>query len=172
VLTGLTRIASGYWSVSDPQNGYTAIATETLEEAGVADLFEYYGYCNELLVRLRVADATVRDVEIPATYGDEQSHIDYRTYVPKVSAMLFRNFLWRLAVTYLDPDGEPTGDRAGRYRPEPRVQSRSSRKSGTADERSPVEHHASSGTPAPSEDGTVDRARRQSARLVEGLLER
>ncbi|QIO24362.1 glycosyltransferase family 2 protein [Haloarcula sp. JP-L23] len=101
ILTWLTRIASGYWTIGDPQNGYTAISLHALEEAGIEDMYEYYGYCNDLLVRLNVAGLRVVDVPRPANYGDEESHIAYRSYIPKVSGMLLRNYLWRLRTKHL-----------------------------------------------------------------------
>ena len=100
ILTLLTRIASGYWGLTDPQNGYTAISRGALEAVDVGGLYEYYGYCNDLLVKLNVAGARVGDVTMPPIYGDEQSNIVITEYVPRVSEMLLRNFLWRLSVTY------------------------------------------------------------------------
>jgi glycosyltransferase involved in cell wall biosynthesis len=105
VLTLLTKIASGYWSVGDPQNGYTAITTEALAAIPLTDIYEYYGYCNDLLVKLNVHGQRVADVRIPAEYGEETSHISYREYVPRVSLMLLRNFLWRLRVQLTDGPG-------------------------------------------------------------------
>jgi len=102
LLTLLTKIASGYWSIGDPQNGYTAISLEALHAIDLEEMYEYYGYCNDLLVRLNVAEMTVVDVPRPTTYADEDSHIEYAEYIPKVSAMLARNFLWRLRAKYLD----------------------------------------------------------------------
>ncbi|ACV48154.1 MULTISPECIES: glycosyltransferase family 2 protein [Halomicrobium] len=96
MLSALTRLASGYWGIGDPQNGYTAASTAALERSGVDEMYEFYGYCNDLLVKLNVADCRVADVPMPAEYGDETSHIDLRTYVPRVSGMLARNFFWRL----------------------------------------------------------------------------
>ena len=100
LLTGLTRIASGYWTVSDPQNGYTAISLAALESVDLDSMYEYYGYCNDLLVKLNVAGMSVVDVPMPASYGDEESSIDYGGYIPKVSLMLLQNFLWRLRTRY------------------------------------------------------------------------
>ena len=107
VLTWLTRIASGYWTIGDPQNGYTAISQDALETAGIEEMYEYYGYCNDLLVRCNVAGLRVMDVPRPANYGDEESHIDYRSYVPKVSVMLFRGFLRRLWRKHVRADPHP-----------------------------------------------------------------
>jgi glycosyltransferase involved in cell wall biosynthesis len=101
LLTWLTRIASGYWTISDPQNGYAALSAEALEAVDVEGMYEYYGYCNDLLVRLNVADVRVADVPMEAVYGDEESSITYPAYIPRVSYMLLRDFLWRLRESYL-----------------------------------------------------------------------
>ncbi|KZN26104.1 family 2 glycosyl transferase [Haladaptatus sp. R4] len=100
LLTGLTRIASGYWDITDPQNGYTAISLPALEAIDLEGMYEYYGYCNDILVKLNVAGMRVADVDMPATYGDEESSIQYGDYIPKVSLMLLRNFFWRLGARY------------------------------------------------------------------------
>lgn len=95
-LSVLTKIASGYWGIADPQNGYTAISLEALEQADIDEMYEFYGYCNDLLVELNTKGLRVADVSMPAVYGDEESSIRYREYVPRVSLMLLSNFFWRL----------------------------------------------------------------------------
>ncbi|MFC3476433.1 glycosyltransferase family 2 protein [Halobacterium litoreum] len=106
-LAALTKVASGYWSAGDPQSGYTAISLRALEAADIDGMYEFYGYCNDLLVKLNVAEMRVVDVPRPITYGEEESHIRYRSYVPRVSAMLARNFGWRLGRKYLVYDFHP-----------------------------------------------------------------
>ncbi|HKJ60292.1 MAG TPA: glycosyltransferase family 2 protein [Halobacteriales archaeon] len=96
VLTGLTRVASGYWRIRDPQNGYTAISQETLSELPVDDLYEDYGFLNDVLVKLHMVDARVADVAMAAVYGDEESGIRYSSFVSSLSMLLFWNFLERL----------------------------------------------------------------------------
>lgn len=107
ILTFLTKIASGYWKTMDPQNGYTAVSKYALKNVGVEDIYEYYGYCNDLLVKLNARGMRVADVAIPAIYGDEESSIHYPSYICKVSVMLLRNFLWRLKLKYLILDFHP-----------------------------------------------------------------
>ena len=107
ILTFLTKIASGYWKTMDPQNGYTAISHEALEAIDLENLYEYYGYCNDLLVKLNASGMRVADVAMPAVYGDEESSISYGEYIPKVSTMLLRDFLWRLRTKYLVRDFHP-----------------------------------------------------------------
>ncbi|MFD1588304.1 glycosyltransferase family 2 protein [Halorientalis brevis] len=101
ILSGLTKIASGYWGIGDPQNGYTAISLEALDTIEFDEMYEFYGYCNDILVKLNVHDLQVEDVPRKCNYADEESHIDYKTYIPRVSGMLLRNFVWRLREQYL-----------------------------------------------------------------------
>lgn len=98
VLTLLTKIASGYWKIGDPQNGYTAINKDALKRIDLDKVYPRYGYCNDVLVKLRVASCRVCDVAMPAKYGDEKSKIRYGQYIPKVAWLLLKSFLWRLRV--------------------------------------------------------------------------
>jgi len=107
LLTYLTRIASGYWQVGDPQNGYTAISGRALEAVAIEEMYEDYGYCNDLLVKLNVAGFRVVDVPMRAIYGEETSHIQFDEYVPKVSWMLLTNFIWRIRRKYFSPLPHP-----------------------------------------------------------------
>jgi hypothetical protein len=108
LLTMLTKVASGYWGVSDPQNGYTAISLSALEAVDVEGMYEFYGYCNDLLVKCNEQGLRVADVPRAATYEDEESHISLSTYVPRVSGMLLSNFLGRLRDQYLRGPTHPT----------------------------------------------------------------
>ncbi|WP_224335597.1 glycosyltransferase family 2 protein [Haloprofundus halobius] len=107
LLTLLTKAASGYWKTMDPQNGYTAISREALETIDYESLYERYGFCNDVLVKLNAHGLRVADVAIPAVYGDEESTIEYKTFVPRLSTLLAKDFLWRLRVKYLTVDFHP-----------------------------------------------------------------
>ncbi len=101
LLTGLTRIASGYWHVQDSQNGYTAISAEMLRSMDLDGLYRDYGFLNDILVKLSVNGARVESVPIRARYGDEESGIRLAEFVPRLSALLLVDFLWRLQIDYL-----------------------------------------------------------------------
>lgn len=100
LLTLLTQVASGYWRTTDPQNGYTAISYRALGRLDFEDLYDDYGFANELLVRLNCHEMRVADVGVPAIYGDEESSIRYRTFVPKLSWLLLSSFCHRLRVQF------------------------------------------------------------------------
>ncbi|MFC7205392.1 glycosyltransferase family 2 protein [Haloferax namakaokahaiae] len=100
LLMGLTRISSGYWHIRDPQNGYTAVSADTLRDIDMESLYDQYGFLNDMLVKLNVHGKRVASVPMPSRYGDEESGIRYSTFIPKLSALLLRNFVWRLWVKY------------------------------------------------------------------------
>jgi len=99
LLTRLTRIASGYWHLSDSQNGFTAISSAALQQMDLK-LYPYYGYLNGILIQMNIHSARVVDIPMPAKYGKEKSSIRLRVYIPKLSFFLLRRFLWRLWAKY------------------------------------------------------------------------
>ncbi|QLG48558.1 glycosyltransferase family 2 protein [Natrinema halophilum] len=101
ILTGLSKFATGYWSISDSQNGYTAISREAIETLDLESITDRYGFLNHLLTHLNVAGCRVADVPMSAVYGDEESSIRYTSFIRFVSLLLLRNFCWRLKTRYL-----------------------------------------------------------------------
>lgn len=74
-LTFLTKLASGYWHVFDPQNGFVAIRSERLRELPLERIATDFFFENDMLISLNILGARVRDVAIPAHYGDEVSDL-------------------------------------------------------------------------------------------------
>lgn len=107
LLTLLTRVSSGYWSMTDPQNGFTAISARALARIRIERLYDRYGFANELLVVLNAAEFPIADVSHPAVYGNERSHIRYTTFVPTLSWLLLWRFLWRLKTRYVVREFHP-----------------------------------------------------------------
>jgi hypothetical protein len=107
-LSLLTKIASGYWHVADSQAGYTAISLDALRRLDLDRLYPRYGFPNDMLVHLNVANARVRDVPSRPIYGvGEQSGIRLRAVVPRISWLLLKAFWWRLAHKYVIRDFHP-----------------------------------------------------------------
>jgi glycosyltransferase involved in cell wall biosynthesis len=107
LLSYLTKAASGYWKLMDPQNGYTAISARALDALDLDELCDQYGFCNDLLIRLNALGLTVADVSIEAIYGEETSTIRYHRFVPRLSGLLLSGLLWRLKTRYLLWDFHP-----------------------------------------------------------------
>jgi glycosyltransferase involved in cell wall biosynthesis len=94
LLSFATKIASGYWNLFDPQNGYTAVKTNTLRRLDLRRIARRYEFENDLLIWLNIANARARDVPIPAVYGAEVSSMKIHRAAPAIANLLFRGF-WR-----------------------------------------------------------------------------
>jgi glycosyltransferase involved in cell wall biosynthesis len=111
LLTNLTRIVSGYWHISDPQNGYTAIRAETLKKLDLKRIEKGFAFENDMLVKLNVVDARVMDIQHPAVYRGQHSKISYSGFICKTSWVLLKDFFWRVWVKYFErkvPRGKRT----------------------------------------------------------------
>lgn len=100
LLTMMTKLASGYWSIFDSQNGYWAIRTATLARLNLRRLARRYDLENSLLINLNMVGARVRDVAIPARYGDEKSKIRLWRVTPRIAVTLVVGLLQRLYYRY------------------------------------------------------------------------
>jgi glycosyltransferase involved in cell wall biosynthesis len=96
ILTLLTRFVAHNRHINDPQNGYTAISNQIFGTMKPQSIYTWYGYCNDILVKLSTYGFTIKDVDIPARYGTEKSKISYPKYIFKLSRLLFNEFCWRL----------------------------------------------------------------------------
>ena len=96
LLKWLTRVSSGNYKITDPQNGYSAASIEALKRIDLESLYPYYGYCNHLLAKFSVAGVKVVEVSMPARYQGEKSKIRYSRYIPRVSWLLVSVLSWRM----------------------------------------------------------------------------
>jgi glycosyltransferase involved in cell wall biosynthesis len=101
VLTLLTKFATGYWHIIDPQCGYTAISRTALGRIPIDEMTKGYGYNADILNMLNLQNLTVADVEVEPVYGEEQSKIKLGRYTVNTSILLLRLFLKRLWRKYL-----------------------------------------------------------------------
>lgn len=101
MLTFLTKIASGYWQLVDPQNGYTAISRSALEMIDLDSIYKLYGFANDMLIKLNVYGFRIINISHPARYGNEKSKIKYGRFIIKASWLLLRGFFWRLKMKYV-----------------------------------------------------------------------
>lgn len=108
ILSILTKIASGYWKVSDTQSGFTAISLKALESIRLHKIYKRYGMPNDILVKLNIAYCTLKEVEIKPVYMvGEKSKMRIFTVIPKISLLLIKLFFQRLWVKYLFRDFHP-----------------------------------------------------------------
>lgn len=107
VATFLTKFATGYWSLVDPQCGYTAISKHALEKIDIGSLKRGYGYNADILARLNFFNTKITDIEVKPVYGQEKSGIKFFRYTLNVSWFLLKLFLKRLKEKYIVRDFHP-----------------------------------------------------------------
>ncbi|KKH40463.1 glycosyltransferase family 2 protein [Methanosarcina mazei] len=95
ILSFLNKIASGYWDLEDPQNGYTAISSRALKKLNLNEVYKGYAFENDMLVKLNIHDVSVKNVAIPARYADEKSKIRYSRFILKTSFYFIKALIWR-----------------------------------------------------------------------------
>lgn len=101
ILSILTKIASGYWHISDTQTGYTAISLNALNGIALHKIYKTYGVPNDILVKLNIGFFKITEIPIKPVYNvGEQSKMKIWKVVPKVSGLLFRSFFKRLFIKY------------------------------------------------------------------------
>ncbi len=102
VLTFLNKLMSGYWTMFDPTNGYTAIHESALRRIPLHKLSERYFFESDMLFRLGVARAVICDIPIPAKYEDEQSSLRISKvlfeFPPKIFARISKRILYKYFV--------------------------------------------------------------------------
>ncbi len=108
VLSMLTKIASGYWRISDTQTGYTAISLSALRAVKIHEIYKSYGMPNDLLVKLNIAGCTLKEITIKPVYRvGEKSKMKVAKVIRRVSWLLMRLFFKRLWTKYFFKDFHP-----------------------------------------------------------------
>ncbi len=98
-LSFLTKLASGYWNIFDPTNGFTALHKEAYRELKKSTIAKDYFFESSMLIQLRRVDARVLDIPIPAKYEDEDSHLSplrsLLSFPPRLFAGLVKRILYQ-----------------------------------------------------------------------------
>jgi glycosyltransferase involved in cell wall biosynthesis len=108
ILSILTKLASGYWNVSDTQTGYTAISNRALNLIEIHKIYKRYGMPNDLLVKLNIALCSLKEIEIKPVYNvGEKSKMKVWKVIPTVSLLLLKSFFKRIWIKYFLRDFHP-----------------------------------------------------------------
>ncbi len=103
-LSFLTKLSSGYWSLFDPTNGYTAIHARVAALLRGDKIAKRFFFESDMLFHLGLERAVVRDVSMPARYGNEVSNLHIRAIILPYLHGHLRNTLLRLVYTYFIRD--------------------------------------------------------------------
>ena len=103
-LSYLVKMASGYWSIFDPTNGFTAIHRGTLELLELENISRDYFFETDMLCNLYRAGAVIKDVLIPVHYGDEASNLSPAKTLCQFPVKLFKAYVQRIIWNYYVKD--------------------------------------------------------------------
>lgn len=99
-LSFLIKVATGYWNNFDPTNGFLAIKTSALRQLDFDKLSNRYYFETSLLAELYFIHARVRDIPMPAIYGDERSNMNVWKMPFLFGRKLCVTFFKRIIKTY------------------------------------------------------------------------
>ncbi len=104
VLSFMTKLSCGYWTIMDPTNGYTAVHTSVLRELPLDKLERRYFFETDMLFRLNTLRAVVRDVPMDSVYADEESNLKIGSVLPEFLKKHASRLLRRYAYSYFVRD--------------------------------------------------------------------
>ena len=100
LLSFINKFSSGYWSIMDPTNGFTAIHIDALKLIPLNKLHKRFFFESDLLFRLYTVNAKVVDVFMEAIYEDEKSNLQIRKILFPYIIGHATNFSKRIVYTY------------------------------------------------------------------------
>lgn len=99
-LSFLTKLSSGYWSIFDPTNGFTALHRAALENLPLDKIDKRYFFETSMLIELGAARAKVVDMPMKASYGDEESGLKIKDILLEFARKHLRAILRRTLYQY------------------------------------------------------------------------
>lgn len=99
-LSFLTKIATGYWDIFDPTNGFFAIKSRLLKNADFSNISNRYFFESSLIAEMYFQDVRIKDVPMPAIYGDEKSSMSVWKMPFIFFPKLIKTFIKRILKTY------------------------------------------------------------------------
>jgi len=99
-LSFLVKMSSGYWNMMDPTNGFTVINKKALQDLDLDSLSKRYFFESDMLINLNIEKAVVKDVAIPAKYGDEESSLSITKTLFSFPQKLLRGLCKRIFYKY------------------------------------------------------------------------
>jgi glycosyltransferase involved in cell wall biosynthesis len=101
VLSFVAKLATGYWHLMDPTNGYTAIHRTALAALPLHRIDRRYFFESDMLFRLYTIRAVAIDVPMRARYGTETSSLSLRRAALSFPAKYANRFAKRFFYAYV-----------------------------------------------------------------------
>ncbi|HEY5967404.1 MAG TPA: glycosyltransferase family 2 protein [Chitinophagaceae bacterium] len=99
-LSFMIKVASGYWNIFDPNNGFIAISNEMLKTINFSKIHKRYFFESSMLIELYHADAVIQEIPMKARYGNEVSHLSLTRTLFGFPPKLLKAFIRRIFLKY------------------------------------------------------------------------
>ncbi len=99
-LSFIIKVASGYWNIFDPTNGFTAIRNEVFSNMNLNKIHKRYFFESSMLNEMYYANAVIQDIPMKARYGDEISGLSKSQTFFEFPPKLFVAFVRRIILKY------------------------------------------------------------------------
>jgi glycosyltransferase involved in cell wall biosynthesis len=99
-LSLMAKVSSGYWNITDPTNGFTAIHRDVLKALPLDMISKRFFFESDMLFRLSLVRAVVWDMPMEARYGNEKSNLSVLRALVEFPRKHFVNFHKRLFYNY------------------------------------------------------------------------
>lgn len=106
-LSLMAKLSTGYYSLFDPTNGYTAIHANVLRALPLNKIARRYFFETDLLFRISTVRAVVVDVPMDSRYADETSSLNILRTIPEFFARHGVNLFKRIFYGYFLRDFNP-----------------------------------------------------------------
>jgi glycosyltransferase involved in cell wall biosynthesis len=100
VLSFMAKISTGYWGITDPTNGFTAIHKTSLSGLQLSKISNDFFFESDMLFRLNLLKAVVTDIPMDAKYADEVSNLKISKVVGEFLLKHIRNLGKRIFYNY------------------------------------------------------------------------
>lgn len=97
----LTKFSTGYYSISDTQNGYGFFTKNIMQRMNLDFIGNRYDYENSVLIALSIAGARIKDHPVPAVYGEETSTIKFLPTAIRALKAIWIGFWRRIYYKYI-----------------------------------------------------------------------
>ena len=99
ILSFMTKMSSGYWSIFDPTNGFTGIHKSALTRLSLENISRRYFFESDMLISLGGIRAKVVDFPMTAIYEDELSNLKIKDilipFIYKHNKAIFKRLLYQ-----------------------------------------------------------------------------
>jgi glycosyltransferase involved in cell wall biosynthesis len=96
----LIKLASGYWNIFDPTNGFFCIRTSVLKKIDFTRIAKRFFFESSLLIEMYYTGAKIKDIPMPAIYAEEKSNLSIFKTLCTFPPKLFKSFLRRIWLRY------------------------------------------------------------------------